>query len=76
MDIKGDIKTAERRVMRLVKDWTLPLAMGLGTLLYLLFAFTPSLDAAARFFDPIINRFLPFFMFLILFITFCKVEFR
>lgn len=76
MDIKGDIKTAERSVIRLVKDWTLPLAMGLGTLLYLLFAFTPSLDAAARFFDPIINRFLPFFMFLILFVTFCKVEFR
>ena len=76
MDIKGDIKTAERSVIRLVKDWTLPLAMGLGTLLYLLFAFTPSLDAAARFFDPIFNRFLPFFMFLILFVTFCKVDFR
>lgn len=76
MDIRGDIKTAERSVIRLVKDWTLPLAMGLGTLLYLLFAFTPSLDAAARFFDPIFNRFLPFFMFLILFVTFCKVDFR
>jgi len=51
-------------------------AMGSGALLYLIFAFTPQLDAAANFFDPIFNTILPMFMFLVLFVTFCKVDFR
>jgi BASS family bile acid:Na+ symporter len=50
--------------------------MGTGTILYLMFAFVPSLDAAATFFSPVFNAILPLFMFLILFVTFCKVDFR
>lgn len=61
---------------RLIKDWTLPLAMGTGAVFYLLFAFTPALDGAALFFAPIFTAILPLFMFLILFVTFCKVDFR
>jgi len=61
---------------RLVKDWTLPMAMLCGTVIYLVFAFVPFLDGAARFFDPIFDTILPLFMFLILFVTFCKVDFR
>ena len=61
---------------RFLKDWTLPVAMGLGALLYLIFAFTPQLDTAAEFFDPIFSAILPMFMFLVLFVTFCKVDFR
>ena len=63
-------------LIRFIKDWTLPVAMGSGALLYLIFAFTPQLDAAANFFDPIFNTILPMFMFLVLFVTFCKVDFR
>ncbi|MBR1687326.1 MAG: transporter [Prevotella sp.] len=63
-------------IVRLLKDWTLPVAMGTGAAAYLLFAFAPPLDAAARFFDPIFSAILPLFMFLILFVTFCKVDFR
>ncbi len=66
----------ERDVVRLLKNWTLPVSMASGTLLYLLFAYTPSLDGAAQFFAPIIDAILPLFMFLILFVTFCKVDFR
>ena len=62
--------------IKLIKDWTLPVSMCTGTLLYLLFAFTPSLDGAATFFAPIFDAILPLFMFLILFVTFCKVDFR
>ena len=61
---------------RFLKDWTLPVAMGLGAVIYIIFAFTPKLDKAAEFFDPIFDAILPMFMFLILFVTFCKVDFH
>ena len=50
--------------------------MGAGALLYLLFAFTPQLDAMATALGPFFATILPLFMFLILFVTFCKVDFR
>lgn len=62
--------------MRFLKDWTLPVSMGTGAALYLLFAFTPQLDAAATQLAPFFATILPLFMFLVLFVTFCKVDFR
>ena len=50
--------------------------MAAGTFAYLLFAYTPALASAAAFFLPIFSTIFPFFMFLILFVTFCKVDFR
>jgi BASS family bile acid:Na+ symporter len=44
--------------------------------LYLLFAFTPQLDDMATAMGPFFATILPLFMFLILFVTFCKVDFR
>ncbi len=52
------------------------MAMGAGALLYLLFAFTPQLDDMATAMGPFFATILPLFMFLILFVTFCKVDFR
>ena len=43
---------SSKGVIRFLKDWTLPVAMGLGAVLYLLFAFTPQLDAAATVMNP------------------------
>jgi len=63
-------------IIRFIKDWTLPVAMGTGAALYLVFAFTPQLDDAATALGPFFARILPLFMFLILFVTFCKVDFR
>jgi len=63
-------------IMRFLKDWTLPIAMGAGAVIYLIFAFIPQLDGAARFFDPVMAAILPLFMFLVLFVTFCKVDFH
>lgn len=63
-------------VVRFIKNWTLPVAMGLGAALYLLFAFTPQLEEVAYFFDSIFSTILPMFMFLVLFVTFCKVDFH
>lgn len=63
-------------VVRLIKDWTLPLSMLIGTVVYLVFAWVPWLDGAAAFFAPLMDALLPVFMFLVLFVTFCKVDFR
>lgn len=71
-----NIERQEARLLRFLKDWTLPVAMAVGTMVYLLFAFTPQLDGAGEFFGPIISDIFPLFMFLILFVTFCKVDFR
>jgi BASS family bile acid:Na+ symporter len=64
------------KIIKFLKDWTLPVSMGTGALLYLLFAYVPQLDEAALFFDPVMEAILPMFMFLVLFVTFCKVEFH
>lgn len=63
-------------LIRIVKDWTLPVSMGIGALAYFIFAYIPALNEAALFFDPIFDTILPLFMFLILFVTFCKVDFK
>ncbi len=63
-------------IVRFLKDWTLPVAMGTGAVAYLLFAFTPQLDAAGTAMAPFFAAILPLFMFLVLFVTFCKVDFH
>lgn len=63
-------------VIRFLKDWTLPVSMGIGAVTYLVFNYVPQLDDAASFFAPIMEAILPMFMFLVLFVTFCKVDFQ
>lgn len=63
-------------VIRFIKDWTLAIAIAVGAAIYLTFAFTPELSDAADFFAPILDAMLPMFMFLVLFVTFCKVDFK
>lgn len=63
-------------VIRFLKDWTLPVSMGIGAATYLVFNYVPQLDSAALFFAPIMEAILPLFMFLVLFVTFCKVDFH
>lgn len=64
------------RIKKFVKQWTLPISMVIGTSAYLLFAYTPQLSDAGDFFLPIFNDSMPVFMFVILFVTFCKVNFH
>ena len=65
-----------RRIIQFIKEWTLPVSIATGSFLYLLCAFIPALDGAANFFAPILDAALPLFMFLVLYVTFCKVDFR
>ncbi len=59
-----------------IKNWTLPVAMATGVVVYLLFHFVPFLKPIGRWYAPYNDRVLPDFMFLILFVTFCKVDFK
>ena len=63
-------------IIKFLKDWTLPVSMGVGAVVYLVFAYVPQLERAALLFDPVMEAILPLFMFLVLFVTFCKVDFH
>lgn len=70
------IFAARMKLIQFLKDWTLPVAIGIGAMVYLIFAFVPQLDGAAVFFAPVMEAILPMFMFMVLFVTFCKVDFH
>ena len=63
-------------VISIIKKCTLPVAIATGAIVYLLFAFIPLLSPASAIFEPIFDFLLPICMFLMLYVTFCKVDFR
>lgn len=63
-------------LISILKKWTLPIAIATGGIVYLLFAFIPLLAPVSDIFDPVFNFLLPICMFLMLYVTFCKVDFR
>lgn len=64
------------QIIRFIKDWTLPVAICTGIAVYLFFALIPAFDGFARAAEPVFQQMLPTFMFLVLFVTFCKVDYR
>jgi len=63
-------------VINLLKNWTLPCAIVGGTVIYLVFYWVPALDAIGNALAPVFDAILPLFMGLILFTTFCRVDFH
>ena len=63
-------------IARVARTWTLPFSMGIGAVAYLVFYYVPALEGASQWFVPLFNSILPLFMFLILYVTFCKVDFK
>lgn len=63
-------------ILHFIKNWTLPVSMGIGAVAYLAFYYVPALEGASQWFAPFFNSILPLFMFLILYVTFCKVDFK
>ena len=63
-------------IVKFIKDWTLPVSIALGIIGYFLFAEIPELEPVCEWFAPISKPILPSCMFLILFVVFCKVDFR
>ncbi|MCD8289118.1 MAG: transporter [Prevotella sp.] len=64
------------RMKRLIGDWMLPAAMACGVAVFLLFHNVRALEGVAAWYAPHNNNVLPVCMSLVLFTTFCRVDFR
>lgn len=73
---RSNAQARQHPIVRFLKEWTLPVSMIIGATLYLVFAFVPCLDTMGTALAPTMDAILPLFMFLILYITFCKVDFH
>lgn len=63
-------------IIRFIKRWSLPVSIFVGTLTYLVFSHVTPLIPAGDTIGPWLVDFLPYGMFLILYVTFCKIELR
>ncbi len=64
------------KLIRFLREWTLPVAITVGVVSYLLFTRIPALDSAADTLGVWFDHIFPFTVFLTLWATFCKVDFR
>jgi len=63
-------------IKQFLKDWTLPVAIVTGTIIYLVFYWVPQLDSIGDTLGPVIDTIFPTTVFLTLFSTFCRVDFH
>ena len=59
-----------------LKDWTLPVAIATGTVVYLIFYCVPQLDAAGETLGEVVDTVFPMMVFCTLFSTFCRIDFH
>ncbi len=59
-----------------LKDWTLPLAIAVGTVVYLAFYWIPCLDTAGDALGQVVDAVFPMMVFCTLFSTFCRIDFH
>lgn len=62
------------KFLRFLRDWTLPVSMVSGVILYLVYVNVPFLAVTKPFVERAIGIIQPTLIFLMLFLTFCKVE--
>ena len=60
-------------IKQFVKDWTLPVAIAVGTMVYLTFYFVPQLDTAGETLGAVVDTIFPMMVFCTLFSTFCRI---
>ena len=66
-------------IINFIKQWTLPFALVTGSLTYLLFSRVPQLAPVGDAVGPVLVGLMPAVIFVMLYITFCKInlsEFR
>lgn len=63
-------------IKQFVKDWTLPVAIAVGTIVYLTFYFVPQLDTAGETLGAVVDTIFPMMVFCTLFSTFCRIDFH
>ena len=64
------------KVKKFLKDWTLPVAIAVGTVVYLTFYWVPQLDAAGEVLGEVVDTIFPMMVFCTLFSTFCRIDFH
>ena len=63
-------------MIRFLKNWTLPIAMLVGTIAYLMFAKLPFLAPAKPYVNGFVSLITPWLIFAQLLLTFCKMDLR
>lgn len=61
-------------IIAFVKKWTLPCALALGAVVYLLFSNVPVLEPFGNAVGPYMPHVLPYVIFAMLYVTFCKIK--
>lgn len=64
------------KLKQFLKDWTLPVAIAVGTVVYLLFYYVPFLDTAGDTLGKFVDTIFPFMVFSTLFSTYCRIDFH
>ena len=64
------------KLVRFLKDWTLPVAIAVGTVCYLVFYYVPQLDALGDELGGVVDVIFPWMVFSTLFSTFCRIDFH
>ena len=65
-----------KKIIRFLKDWTLPVAIAVGTVVYLLFYLVPFLDGVGDALGEVVDTIFPFMVFSTLFSTYCRIDFH
>ena len=65
-----------KSLLNFLKNWTLPAAIATGIVVYSIFFWVPALDAVGERLEGVFDTILPLFMGMILFTTFCRVDFH
>ena len=64
------------RLHKFLRDWSLPIAMLGGVVMYLLYTNIPLFDGTHDFVSSVISYLQPGLIFAMLFVTFCKVRIK
>ena len=64
------------KLLRFLKDWTLPVAIAVGMVCYLTFYYVPQLDALGDTLGAFVDAIFPMMVFSTLFSTFCRIDFH
>lgn len=75
-DEKILIRTGMKKLIAFLKQWTLPTAIVVGILLYLIFAKIEPLVPVGDYLGPKIEGSLPYLIFIILYVSFCKIKLK
>ena len=63
-------------ILTFVKKWSLPCSLFVGAMVYMLFANVPLLEPVGNVVGPLVADMMPVVLFVLLYVTFCKIEIK